>query len=129
MDLFTALKFIGTHICKSSPTEVARFDLKSLEPSCDYFTGHVYIDIDIAEEETQASPGKPAPANGEANSEQKEQTEAHGINTGTNSGHNVVVLELSDSTKSAEVSIHVFIDQVARNKIKKCKVEFCCIEI
>ena len=101
MDLFTALKFDGKHICKSPPTEVTHFDLLSSEPILDNFTGELAIDINIIRDETQASPGKAPPANGATPD----------VNNGTSSEpitHYVVVLDLNDSTKQAKVSRHSF---------------------
>ena len=101
-----ALKFDGTHICKSPPTGIARFDLLASESSHDRFTGDLEIDVNIVKEETQASPGKP-PVNGDSTSEQKGPTETVNLNNGTSSGHTthyVVVLDLNDSTGQVRVS-------------------------
>ena len=110
MNLFTALKFDGKHICKSPATEVAHFDLLSSKPSLDNFTGELAININIIRDETQARPGKPPPANG-ATPEHKGVTETVNVNNGTSSEpitHYVVVLDLNDSTKQAKVSRHSF---------------------
>ena len=106
MDLLTALKFKDKHICQSPATEVAHFDLLSLEPSLDHFTGDLEIDIDIMKQETQTSPKKSA-ADGSTSSEHQQLTNALDINDAANTGHTnhyVVVLDLRDATKQAKVS-------------------------
>ena len=101
MNLYTALKFDGTHICKSPPTEVAHFDVLSSDPSRRYFSGGLEIAVNIARNETQASPGAP-PGNDIPSAE--EQQVGAGTSLGQANEIYVVHLDLSESTRHGKVS-------------------------
>lgn len=61
MNLYAALKFDKEHICRSPPTEVARFYLDATEKLIRTFQGTLHIDVNIARR-PEAEPGHPSGA-------------------------------------------------------------------